>query len=153
MNKLSEDELLKWLKENIDRFAFLQISHPHLAYYATKRDKQAYQQIKEMIRAYAEHQELTANYIDIVIDLYDQLEQKKPEVNRVTKSRIRPERMNHMEIGVAFGKPIKQPEVTEEFVEKWADKFDGFAQESLIIDIDLIKQMLKEAGVEVKEEK
>lgn len=77
MNKLKERELLEWLKENIDRYAFLQISHPHLAYYATERDKQAYQQIKEMIRAYAEHQELTANYIDIVIDLYGQLEKKK----------------------------------------------------------------------------
>jgi len=41
---------------------------------------QAYERIKEMIRDYAEHQELTANYIDIVIDLYDQLEKKMPRV-------------------------------------------------------------------------
>ncbi|GAH59302.1 unnamed protein product [marine sediment metagenome] len=27
----------------------------------------------------------------------------------------------------------KKPEVTEEFVEKWTDKFDGIAQQGLII--------------------
>lgn len=50
MNKLKGEELLEWLKENIDRYAFLQISHPHLAYYPTERDKQAYQQIKGKIK-------------------------------------------------------------------------------------------------------
>ena len=40
--------------------------------------------------------------------------------------------------------------VDMEFVEKWADKFDGFAQAGLIIDIDLIKQMLGEAGISIK---
>lgn len=44
------------------------------------RCEQAYQQIKEAIQSDVEHQELTANYIDIVIDLYEQLEKKKPGV-------------------------------------------------------------------------
>lgn len=49
-------------------------------------------------------------------------------------------------------KALLKPEVTEEFVEKWADKFEGFIYQNpgLIIDIDLLKQMLKEAGVGVK---
>ncbi len=47
----------------------------------------------------------------------------------------------------------KKATVTEEFVEKWTDKFDGFAQQGLIIDIGLLKQMLKEAEVRVKGKK
>lgn len=112
MSKLKEERFVKkWARE---------CSYNHDCHDCKDAPKcgQAYQQIKEMIQTYAEHQELTANYIDIVIDLYDQLEQKKPEVD-------------------------------EEFVEKWADKFDGIAQEGLIIDIDLLKQMLREAGVKV----
>jgi len=88
MSKLKEEELLEWFKENIDRYAFLQISHPHLAYYPTERDKQAYQQIKERVQDYTEHQELTANYIDIVIDLYDQLEQKKAVTEKFVEKMV-----------------------------------------------------------------
>lgn len=73
MSKLKEEELLERL-ERIVRPAM-----DYLKYWENK-DEQAYQQIKERIKDYAEHQELTANYIDIVIDLYDQLEKKKPEV-------------------------------------------------------------------------
>jgi hypothetical protein len=43
----------------------------------------------------------------------------------------------------------EKPAVDDEFVEKWADKFDAIAQKGLIIDIDLLKQMLAKAGVEV----
>ncbi|MBA7674071.1 hypothetical protein ES703_82278 [subsurface metagenome] len=70
-DKLKEGELLERL-ERIVRPAM-----DYLKYWENK-DEQAYQQIKERIKDYAEHQELTANYIDIVIDLYDQLERKKP---------------------------------------------------------------------------
>ena len=40
--------------------------------------------------------------------------------------------------------------VDMKFIERWTDKFDGFAQQGLIIDIDLIKQMLEEAGISIK---
>jgi len=68
MNKLKERELLEWLKENIDRYAFLQISHPHLAYYATERDKQAYQQIKEMIRVEKKKLFVTKEFVEKMVD-------------------------------------------------------------------------------------
>ena len=41
---------------------------------------QARRQIKELIQYYTEWQELEERYIDIVLDLYDQLEKKKPGV-------------------------------------------------------------------------
>lgn len=47
--ELSNEELLRWLEDNLNRSAKLQISHPHLARYPTKEDKQAYQQIKDRI--------------------------------------------------------------------------------------------------------
>ena len=40
-------------------------------------------------------------------------------------------------------------EVTEKFVENWTNIFDGFAQDGLIIDIDLVKQMLELAGYQI----
>ena len=42
--------------------------------------QQAYQQIRETIQKEAERDEIEASYIDIAIDLYDQIEQKKPQV-------------------------------------------------------------------------
>lgn len=45
---------------------------------------------------------------------------------------------------------IKKPKITEEFVEEWVDKFDGIAQQGLIIDIDLVRQMLTEAGYQIR---
>ena len=44
---------------------------------------------------------------------------------------------------------LRKTKVTEEFIERWADKFDSITQQGLIIDIGLIKQMLKEAGIRV----
>ena len=49
MNKLKKKELLKWLEKEVSRYAFLQVTHPHLGYIATERDKQAYQQIVALI--------------------------------------------------------------------------------------------------------
>ncbi|GAI99562.1 unnamed protein product [marine sediment metagenome] len=89
MSKLKEkelEELLNNLWADFERrIEAIIIQHEAKGYHEKaeevrkqlKRNEQAYQQIKERIQAYAEHQELTANYIDIVIDLYDQLEQKK----------------------------------------------------------------------------
>ncbi len=68
VRKLSEEELLEKLNR---AFEYLPLSIAN---------GQAHRQIKERIQSYTEHQEITANYIDIVIDLYDQLEQKMPEV-------------------------------------------------------------------------
>ena len=51
MKDLKKEELLEWLDENIDRYAFLQHSHPHLAHYPTERDTQAYKQIRKIIEA------------------------------------------------------------------------------------------------------
>lgn len=78
-DKLKEQELLEFS----DRFYYLwrewmqkKTTMPNML----KLAGEAHQQIRKRIQAYAEHQELTANYIDIVIDLYDQLERKKPKV-------------------------------------------------------------------------
>jgi len=50
MSKLKEKELLEWFKKEVSRYAILQITHPHLAYMPTERDKQAYKQIVELIK-------------------------------------------------------------------------------------------------------
>ena len=84
MKRLNQKELLEWFKKNIDRHAFLQISHPHLAHTPTERDKQAYQQIEEliscedMVQQYrdekeAEQAETELTYIEIVLDLYERI--------------------------------------------------------------------------------
>lgn len=77
MERLSQKDLLKWLdkcwslyKTSQDEFGLTQ---------------QAYQQIREAIQSDVEHQELTANYIDIVIDLYEQLEAKSEENDEMKK--------------------------------------------------------------------
>jgi len=74
-------------------------------------------EIYNALKEREELQELHESYIDIVLDLYDQLEKKKPEV-------------------------------TEEWMEKWAKRLCG--SRYLIDSGDCkegIKQMLKEAGV------
>lgn len=69
MSKLKErDNEIKKLKKNIEHY---EKAHAKLA-------DEKLQWLEER----AEHQELTANYIDIVIDLYDQLEQKKPDLTK-----------------------------------------------------------------------
>ena len=47
---LDKRELLDWLEESVDRYTFLQVTHPHLAQIPTKKDKQAYQQIVALIK-------------------------------------------------------------------------------------------------------
>jgi len=129
MRKFKEKELLEWLEENIDRYAFLQISHPHLAYYATERDKQAYQQIEEMIKDYAEQQEIEVRYIEIILDLYDRLEKKKPKVDEefVEKCAIKL---------VSF---VGYPEKAR--------------KAKIYSTMQVIREMFKEAGMVVKEKK
>jgi len=60
MSKLSKEELLKWLEEEVSRYAFLQTTHPYLAQKPIKKDEQAYQQIKEMIKK----SEITEEWIE-----------------------------------------------------------------------------------------
>ena len=81
MEGLNERELLEWL-ENAFKVWLVPPEEEPEGLVLHESAEQAYQQIKERIQAYAEHQELTANYIDIVIDLYDQLEKKKPKLTR-----------------------------------------------------------------------
>ena len=69
VRKLNEEELLEKLNR---AFEYLPLSIAN---------GQARRQIKEMIQSYAEHQEIIASYIDIVIDLYEQLEKKMLTVN------------------------------------------------------------------------
>ena len=45
MSEPKIEEMLKWLKDAVDRYGFLQITHPHLAYYPTDEDKAMYQAI------------------------------------------------------------------------------------------------------------
>lgn len=94
---------------------------------------QAYQQLRElvqcedMVQQYrdekeAEQAEIELCYIDIILDLYDQLEKKKPEV-------------------------------TKEWIRGWAQLLEDDDSEGrlLLSEVEeLLKQMLKEAGVEVK---
>ena len=60
MTKLKKEELLGWFEDEVSRYAFLQITHPHLAQKPTKKGQQAYQQIKEMIQK----PEVTEEWID-----------------------------------------------------------------------------------------
>jgi len=79
MERLNQDELLGGL-ENLVAPARARQS----MYYGSENE-QIHKQIKEMIWDYAEHQELTANYIDIVIDLYEQLEAKNKICDEMRK--------------------------------------------------------------------
>jgi len=51
---LGKDELLEWLTKTVFNYSFLRLTHPHLVYKPTGRDKQAYQQIKQMIENWPE---------------------------------------------------------------------------------------------------
>ncbi len=128
-DNLKEDELLDWIDTWIKNCLKTCIEINCIE--GIEQCRQACKQIKERVQAYEEHQELTANYIDIVIDLYDQLEKKKPQV-------------------------------TEEFVKKWADVIHqadtglfgisrNLARGAFGIkgELKLVRQMLKEAGVSV----
>ena len=65
MSKMKEKELLEYLHGHIpDGWKV----HP------------AYEQIKEMIQGRAEQEEIEVCYMEIILDLYDRLEKKKPEI-------------------------------------------------------------------------
>ena len=66
--KFKEEELLKKLNK---AFEYLPLSIAN---------GQAHRQIRERVQSYTEHQELELCYMDIILDLYDRLEQKKPQV-------------------------------------------------------------------------
>lgn len=44
--KVTKEEKLKWLVEAVDRSCHLQVSHPHLAWYPTKQDREMFKIIK-----------------------------------------------------------------------------------------------------------
>ena len=77
MSKLKERELLKWFKDLYDAAPYV---------LGGSKDEQAYQQIKEMIQAYAQCQEIKADYMNMIFQrdlLQAQLEKKKPEVTEL----------------------------------------------------------------------
>ena len=45
MSKYTKQQKLDWLKEALDHFCFLQVTHPHLAWYPNEEDKAIYQEI------------------------------------------------------------------------------------------------------------
>jgi len=45
MSKYTKQQKLDWLKKALDHFCFLQVTHPHLAWYPTEEDKAIYQEI------------------------------------------------------------------------------------------------------------
>ena len=47
---MKREELLNWLEEEVVKYAFLQVTHPHLAQKITEKDKQAYQQIVALLK-------------------------------------------------------------------------------------------------------
>jgi len=179
-DKFKEEELLEYLeiwkdafKKAVKKSKLLSMMKKDVQQIELMRIEQAYQQIKERIKDYAEHQELTANYIDIVIDLYDQLEKKRPKMTEewygekakklitmvsnlyphegsscvIPKSKAKDFIRSLME-----GIPAKKPTVDEEFVEKWKKELEtDLLPYSVLTDIDKkkIKQMLKEADVRV----
>lgn len=84
---------------------------------------------------------------DYAKELVEKVEQAYQQIKAII-TKFDEECVKSFDTGYKAG-VIERPKVTEEFIEKWADKFDGFAQQRLIIDIDLIKQMLKEAGYQI----
>ena len=80
MSKLKEKELLELLviavQNSIEYFVIEDSEFkeriPEL--------QQFYVQIKEMIQSRAEQEEIEVRYMEIILDLYDRLEKKKPEI-------------------------------------------------------------------------
>jgi len=81
MSKLKEKELLEWFKKESSRYAILQVTHPHLGYIPTERDKQAYKQIVELIKK----QEVTEEFIKgKATEVYNLLYYKTFSLDQVT---------------------------------------------------------------------
>jgi len=87
MSKLKEKELLEYLeiwkdafKKALKRCKLISMMKKEIKQTELGRTEQSYQQIKEMIKDHAEQEEIEVRYIEIILDLYDQLEKKKPEV-------------------------------------------------------------------------
>ena len=127
MSKLNQEELLEELRQiRIYVQAWKMLNPKKISW--TSRREQAYQQIKEMIQGRAEQEEIEVRYIEIILDLYDRLEKKRPEV-------------------------------TEEIVGKCAMKlvsFIGYPKKArkgkIYSTMQVIREMFKEAGMEVVEE-
>lgn len=112
MSRLSKEELLDWLdKQSLENGWNIRWNEKD------NIDLQAYQQIKQMIQKPGE-EEIEIRYIEIILDLYDRLEKKKPIVTR-------------------------------EFVEKWKKHLIDTGTQSYMQAEHNVRQMLKEAGVEI----
>ena len=125
MTKLSKEELLKYLK-NLHNDLH---KPPHEKCHKNQYCRKAYQQIKELIQKPEDYEKNLADCTEAIDILIKQHEELCDELVKLYQQ--------------------QKPQVTEEFVEKWADRFDSYAQNGQIVDIDLIKQMLKEAGMSV----
>ena len=51
MSKYTKQQKLDWLQKTLDRPCFLQVSHPHLAWYPTKEDQEIYNEIVKDIES------------------------------------------------------------------------------------------------------
>ena len=51
MSKYTKQRKLEWLKKALDHFCFLQVTHPHLAWYPTEEDREIYQEIVKDIES------------------------------------------------------------------------------------------------------
>ncbi|HEB36023.1 hypothetical protein LCGC14_0669470 [marine sediment metagenome] len=78
-DNLKKEELLDWIDTWIKNCLKTCIEINCIE--GIEQCRQACKQIKEMIQKEAERDEIEASYTDIVIDLYDQLEQKKSRVD------------------------------------------------------------------------
>jgi len=86
--KLSKDELLSQLelmRENLAEFSGMMMkfahkpkNYPEILKRASEVREQAICQLKQLLEAQAENDEIHAQMIDIVLDLYEQLEARKP---------------------------------------------------------------------------
>ena len=45
----TKKQMLEWLEKETKRYAFLQITHPHLAYIPTNKDMAMFQAIKRLL--------------------------------------------------------------------------------------------------------
>jgi len=121
--------------------------------------EQAYQQIREMIKGRAEQEEIEARYIDIVIDLYDQLEQMKPQVteewyeekaielyNLLYYKTFNMQQVKDSIHSLVEEIPAKKATVDEEFVEKMVEESVYVLHKDMKV---FYERKLKEVGVEV----
>lgn len=128
-------------------------------------------EIYNALKEREELQELHESYIDIVLDLYDQLEQKKPKVMEewidIKARKLHDELFGECENGYIGGNdfqsikdfirsfveeiPVKKPTVPEGFKEKWWIIFKEYqaGRHSRQLS-NFLEQMINELGMEAE---